>query len=184
VSLEDATQRLGAVAQIGAAAVVLESGDHPGAVAEIDLDRHVADQARSRLANRPQVGQREAGDRLVPELVAVAEQLVTPADRQHHGATVNRPRDGVSLGAQHVGCDQALVAVLAAADVDQVRRGPVEFLAQTRRRVVEADPSPLAAPPQEQDVAPVGVDVHLVRVQGQQPQLHHSASKRSTVEPT
>ena len=51
--------------------------------------------------------------------------------------------------------------------------------------VGEADPAPLAAPLQEDDVAAVGVDVHLLRVEAEDAQLHQASfSSRTTVEPT
>ena len=46
-------------------------------------------------------------------------------------------------------------------------------------------PAPLAAPLQEDDVAAVGVDVHLLGVEAEDAQLHHVLLARTTtVEPT
>ena len=104
-----------------------------GPRAEVDLDRDVADQPRPRLADGLEVGEPEPGDPLVAELVAVAEQLVAAADGEHRGAVVDRGRERVALGREHVLGDQPLVAVLAAADVDQVVGAGVEALARARR---------------------------------------------------
>ena len=80
---------------------------------------------------------------------------------------------------------EPLVAILAAADVDQVVGARVEGLAGAGRGVLEADPAPLAAPPQEDDVAAVGVDVHLVRVEGEEAKGRaHPSPQRTTVDPT
>ena len=110
-------------AQVGAAAVVLEAGDlQRRPVAEVGLDRDVADQPRPGVADGLEVDEAEALDPLLAELVAVAEQLIAAADREHDGAVVDRGRDRLALGLTHVRGDQLLVAVLAAADVEQVVR--------------------------------------------------------------
>ena len=105
------------------------------------------------------------------ELVAVAEQLVAAADGEQRGAVLDGGGDRVALGAQHVLGDEHLVAVLAAADVDQVVLGRVEAVARAGGRVAEGDAPPLAAALQEEDVAAVRVDVHLLRVEREQPEL-------------
>ena len=51
--------------------------------------------------------------------------------------------------------------------------------------VDEADATPFAAPLQEEDGAPVGVDVHLVGIEPEGAKLQYSSSPRTTtVEPT
>ncbi len=65
---------------------------------------------------------------------------------------------------------QRLVAVLAAAHVEEVVRVGVDLLARIGAAELERDPAPFAAPLQEQQVAAVGVDVHQVRVQRADPQ--------------
>ncbi len=173
------------VAQVGAPAVVLEAGDRPRAVAEVGLDRDVADQPLARLAHRLQVGQPEPGQALLAQLVAVAEQLVAAADGEQDGSVVDRRRQRLALARDHVGGDGTLVAVLAAAEVEEVVGRGVDALAGAGGGVGEADPTPLAAPLQEEDVAAVGVDVHLVRVEGEQAELHQASfPSRTTVEPT
>ena len=72
-----------------------------------------------------------------------------------------------------------LVAVLAAAHVEEVVRVRVERLAEARGGVLEAEPAPLAARAQHGDVAAVGVDVHQLRIERQDPQRRH----RTTVLP-
>ena len=66
VAPKDPAQRLGGVAEVGAAAVVLEAGDLDRAVAEVGLDRDVADQPRAGVADRLEVDQREPRIRSAP----------------------------------------------------------------------------------------------------------------------
>ena len=120
-----------------AAGVVLEAGeDAPGgAVAvEVDLDRDVADQARAVGADRLEVDEAEARDLLVGERVAVAEQLVAAADAEHERAAVGGGVQRVALGLDEVQRAQALVAVLAAAEVEEVVRVGVDAPRRGRRR--------------------------------------------------
>src|SRR6187200_621897 len=185
VTGDDFPQGLGLGAEVGAAPVVLEAGDQLRAAAEVCLDCDVADQPRAGLADRLQVGDPQARQLLLAELVAVAEQLVAAADRQEDGAVVGRGGDRLLLAGDHVGGDGALVAVLAAADVEEIVGGRVDRLARAGAAVDEADAPPLAAPLQEEDVAAVGVDVHLLGIEAEHAELHHSPlSSRTTREPT
>ena len=114
----------------------------------------------------------ESRQGLLAELVAVTEQLVATADGKHDRAFADRGDERLALGLRHVGGDGALVAVLPAADVEEVVGGRVDPIAGSGAGVGEADPAPLAAPAQEDDVAAVGVDVHLVGVEGEKAKLH------------
>src|SRR5215213_9897498 len=146
--------------------MVLEAGEDPSGAAQLGLDPDVADQPRPLLADGLEVGDPEAGQPLLAELVAVPEQLVAAAYREQYGAVIGRPGKRLALGCDHVGGDRALVAILPAADVEEVMRGRVDGIAGAGARVGEPDPAPLAAPLQEDDVAAVGVDVHLVWIEG------------------
>ena len=74
--------------------MVLEAGEHAAlAPLELDLDRDVADQPRPVRADRVQIDEPDAGERLVPELVGMAEQLVAAAHGEDDGAA-RRPRRG------------------------------------------------------------------------------------------
>ncbi len=106
------------------------------------------------------------------------EQLVAAADGQQGGAVLDGARDRVALALQHVLGDQHLVAVLAAADVDQVVLGRVEILAGPAP-CTKADPTPLASPLEEEDVPPVGVDVHLLGIEREQSQFAVMAPHRT-----
>src|SRR5262249_14439676 len=107
------------------------------------------------------------------------------ADRQQSDAVLDRGGDGIALAAQHVLGDESLVAVLAAADVDQVVLGGVEPVSGAGGRVAEAHAAPLAATLEGDHVAPVRVDGHLLGVERQQAQLgpaHTGTSSSTTTE--
>src|SRR3954453_10335285 len=74
----------GGLAEAGAAAVVLEACEDPRALAEVDLDGDVADQARAVLSDRLEVDEADARQPAPVELVGVAEQLVAAADAEDH----------------------------------------------------------------------------------------------------
>src|SRR3954471_22675640 len=76
VALEHPPERPRAGPEMGAPAVVLEAGEDLRAAAQVDLDRHVADQPRTRIAHGLEVDEADAGQALAAQLVAVAEQLV------------------------------------------------------------------------------------------------------------
>ena len=65
MALEHPAERLGAGAEAGAPAVVLEAGETRGPV-ELDLDRDVADQPRAVLADGLEVDEAEPGSRSSP----------------------------------------------------------------------------------------------------------------------
>ena len=107
-----------------------------------------------------QVDEPEPRDHLVGERVAVAEQLVAAADAEHERAAVGGGVQRLALGLDEVQRAQALVAVLAAAEVEEVVRVGVDALAEPGGGDAEADPAPGAAPLEHEQVAAVGVDVH------------------------
>ena len=69
---------------------------------------------------------------LVAELVAVAEQLVAAADAEQHGAALGRGVQRVALDRGEVLRAQRLVAVLAAAEVEEVVGVRVDGVAEAR----------------------------------------------------
>jgi hypothetical protein len=72
---------------------------------------------------------------------------------------------GGALGLEQVCGAQPLVAVLAAAYVVDVVSSPVQRLAESAAAQPELDVTPGAAALEHEQVAPIGVDVHQVRVQ-------------------
>ena len=165
MTLEDAAERALGRSQARAAAVVLEAGEHPRRLAQVDLDGDVADQARAVLADGLEVDEADARKPLTSEFVRVAEQLVAAADGEDHLPGRRRVVQRAALDGGEVGGAQGLVAVLAAADVEEVVGVRVQFVAQAGAGELEAHPAPLAALAQEREVAAVGVDVHQVRIE-------------------
>ena len=115
----------------------------PLSAGQAHLDRDVADQPRAVLAHRVQVDEPDPGDPLVAELVVVAEELVAAAHGEDDAAGVGRGVQRVALGVDHVLGAQRLVAVLGAADVEEVVRVGVDALAEPCGDDLEADPAPL-----------------------------------------
>src|SRR5206468_9972147 len=130
-----------------APAVVLEAGEHARAVepGQLDLDRDVADQPRALLAHGAHVDEADAGDLLVAQRVGVPEQLVAAADAEEELAGLRRGVERVALGLDEVERAQPLVAVLAAAQVEEVVGLGVDAVAERRGGDLEADPAPRAA---------------------------------------
>ena len=128
MALDDAAQRLLARSEMRAAGVVLEAGEDapPAVVVEVDLDRDVADQARLVGADRLEVDESEPRDLLVRERVAVTEQLIAAADPEHDRAAPGRGMQRIALGLHEIQGAEPLVAVLAAAEVEQVVRAGVD----------------------------------------------------------
>jgi hypothetical protein len=165
VAREHATQRPLGRAEIGTSAVVLEARDDARAVPKVGLDGAVADQPRSGLAHGVQVHQPNPREPLVAELVRAPEQLIAAADGEHHRTMAGGGVQGIPLGGRHVVGDGDLVAILAAADVEEVMGVGLEALADGARGEREAEPAPLAACAQHGDVAAIGVDVHELRIE-------------------
>ena len=108
---------------------------------ELALDQHVADQTP---ISRHRVQREDAGAGLLaPRAVAVvaAEQLVAAAHGEQDGAAGHGLGQRRAAGCE-IGCDEGLLAVLTAADVEEIGVG--------RRRVAQADLADVevdAAPP-------------------------------------
>ena len=81
-----------------------------------------------------QIDEAEAGDHLVGERVAVAEQLIAAADAEHDRAAAGGGVQRLALGLHEVQRAEALVAILTAAEVEEVVRVGVDGLAEARRR--------------------------------------------------
>ena len=79
------------------------------------------------------------GQPLVAELVAVAEQLQAAADGEHDGAAAGRGVQRVALDRGEVARAQRLVAVLPAADVEEVVRLGIDRVADAGAGQLEAD---------------------------------------------
>ena len=156
--------------------MILKARDRHRPKADVGLDCAVADKPRAGFAHGLQVDEAHARELFASYLVGVAEQLVAAADGEHDGAAVRGRMEGVALCVRHVVGDRRLVAVLAAADVEEVMGVGVEWLLEARRCVLEADPAPLAARAQHGDVAAIGIDVHQLGVERADPQRRHTTT--------
>src|SRR4051794_15917764 len=181
VAVEHAPERRGALAEVRAPPVVLETGELLRALAEIDLDGDVADQPRAGIADGLEVHETHAGEPLAAELVGVAEQLVAAADREYDAPALRGGVERVALDRGEVERAELLVTVLTAAEVEEIVRVRVDLVPEARALELEADAAPLAAPLEQQQVATVGIDVHEIRIQRADPQdaVSHAASPPS-----
>ena len=166
-----------------ASGVVLESGHHRrDAVAEVGLEQHVTDQpllARERLVGEDSCARHP---RAVAAAVAPPEQLVAATDGQHRGAGVDGSAQVVSPCRQ-VGRDERLLTVLAATDVDEVVRPRLERVTGLDARHLERMPSECSAPREHGDVAAVGIDVEVVRIEVGDRDPHDASSQYGRTRP-
>ena len=157
-------ERDGAGIEPGAAAVVLEADQRvlPAGL-ELALDQHVADHAP--LAGDRVERKHPGAGHLHARAVAVAapEQLVAAADRKQR-RSVGQRRLQLLRPPREIGGDQLLLAVLAAAQVDQVAVGRQRLPGADSDHVERVASAPGTAA-QDGDVAAVGVDVELVGVE-------------------
>ena len=152
--------------------MVLEACERPTAPRhELAVEQHVPDHPL--LAGDGLVREEtDAGHRVaVAAEVTTAEQLVAAADREQRRAVRNGRLDRVSLR-DEIGRDQRLFAVLAAADVVEVVLAGRELRRPPRAPSLELVPAERCPPPKDGDVAAVGVDVQVLRVQVSDADLH------------
>ena len=176
---DDAAERLGAVVEDRAAGVVLEARERlagPGAV-----EQHVADhpalagdRRERQQADPGQLGAREVA-------VVAAEQLVAAAHREECGSALDSRVQRRALG-REVGRDELLLAILAAADVEEL--DPVrDGIAEPDRRHLELVAAGGGAHRQHGDVPAVCVDVEVLGVQVTDADLHACFSQKSETSP-
>ena len=153
--------------------MVLEAGERPlRARLELALEQDVADHP-PRSGDR--VERQEADARqLLTALVTVvtAEQLIAPAHGQEGGAgpgclSQRRPERG------ELRCDQRLLAILAAADVEEVVLPVPNLGARAQGPHLELIAAPGGPALEHGDVAAVGVDVEVIREQMADDQRSH-----------
>jgi hypothetical protein len=143
---------------------------------ELALEQDVADHPplAGHRVQRQQAGSRQ----LVAALVAVEapEQLVPAADRQGGGTTLDRLGQRGAHGRERRR-DQLLLTVLAATDVVEVVLARPDEVAGPERPHLELVPAPGRAARQHRNVAPVGVDVEVLRKEVADDDLHAAASQ-------
>src|SRR4029077_7212702 len=121
---------------------------------------------------------------LVTALVAieVTEELIAAAHRQRRGSALDRLVQG---GAQRCQSrrDQLLLAVLAAAHVEEVVLAGAHAVVRAERPHLELVPPPGGPLRQNGDVAAVGVDVQVVREEVADDEPHAASSQYGLTKP-
>src|SRR5207247_7662662 len=147
-------------------AVVLETDERArGQAFDARQHDHVADEALlPRL--RGHIDESDAVETLaVRGLVVVAEELVAPAHGEDLRAAADRVLQRLLLELLEVVVDQGLLAVLPAAEEEDVDVVHADDRSALQLHDPGLQPSPLGAAEQGEDVAAVAVDVHQVRVE-------------------
>jgi hypothetical protein len=162
---EHAPERLRARIELRPARMVLEPGQRSSpSRLELALDQDVADHARL-AGDGLEREETDAGHVLAVEAaVAAAEQLVAAADGQDGRAARDRLVQRLRLVREVLG-DEQLLAILASADVVEVVRARIDRVVRPDRRHPELVPPPGGPPREHGDVAAVGVDVEVVRIE-------------------
>ena len=117
-----------------------------------------------------------------PVAVVAPEQLVAAAHGEEGRAAGDRVLECRAFGFD-VGCDERLLAILAAADVEQVDLSSVHALADADRGDLELMAASCGTLGQHGDVAAVGVDVQVVRVEMPDADLHAARSQYGRANP-
>ena len=173
---DDSAERLGARVEASPARVVLEAGDRTRvARIELALEEHVADHpplARDGLEGQ----QPDAGHVFAVEAaIAASEQLVAAAHRKERraaGGDCLFQRLGLR---REVAGHEQLLAILAATHVIQIVRTGHDRIAHAELGQLEVMPAPRRPARQHRDVAAVGVDVQVVRVEVADANRRHAA---------
>ena len=103
--------------------------------------------------------------------VAAAEELVAAANCKQRCTVRDGPFDCRTLGDEVRG-DQELLAILAAADVEQVQLVGTDSVADGDSRHFELVAAQRGPPGEHRDVAAVGVDVEVLGIEVADPDLH------------
>ena len=107
-----------------------------------------------------------------PVAVEAAEELVAAADREQRRRRLPTASSSSAALRRDVRRNERLLAVLAAADVEEIVLSGPQRIAHPDRPHLELDPAPGGAPGQNGHVAAVGVDVQVVRVEVADDDLH------------
>src|SRR5438132_8089444 len=163
--------------------MVLEADQRPSLAVQVGFDEHVAN-VPLWAGHAADVKQTGAGQLLTLDGgVALAQQLIAAADRQQRRAVFDGLADSLAFLTQEIGRDHRLLAILAAAEEDQVCLGRIERVSQGQLLDFELDTPPLRSTPERQHVAAIAIDAHQVRVEVNEPNLPRShARTRSAAE--
>lgn len=177
VAAADPGEGGGAWIQEGLAAVVFEPNDRFGLKRQGEFSYQVPDQPPG---SGDGVGGEdpEAFNPLVRVRLKIAsEELIAAADEESR-QPIAGGRCEIGLMAQEILGDQGLAAVLAAAEKDDIGRGPVHDISDSRVLYLKFYSSPCASSFEGLDIAEVAVEVHLVGVEMDEAELHQSVSRR------
>jgi hypothetical protein len=171
----DSAERLGAIIQPRDTGVVLEARERPAnARLELAVEEAVADHpalARDRLQRKePRAGQLRA----TPAAIETAEELVPAAHRQQRRTGADSLTQSLT-SRREVRSDELLLAVLAAADVEEVVLTGPQLVADTDRFDRELQPARRRPAFEDGNVAPVGVDVQVLGVEMPDADRRHAA---------
>ena len=172
VARHDPAERRRALVEQRPTRVVLEARDRRAdRLGERALEQNVADHPPLPSDRLVREERRPGHPGAVAAPVAPSEELVATADRQQRGTAVDGCADRLSaLG--EVRRDHRLLAILAAADVEEVVR-PVERRRAERDRCDDELMAPRGGATLEHgDVPPVGVDVQVCGIEVGDADLH------------
>ncbi len=163
--------------------VVLEPRDRRrDSTAELDLKQHVADQPPLPGEGLEREEACARHPRAVAASVPAPEQLVAAAHRKERRSRLDRPPEVVAPPCK-VGRDEGLLAILAAADVDEVERRRVERVAGLHGCHLERVAAEGRPAREHGDIAAVGVDVEVVRVEVCDADPHGASSQNGRTRP-
>ena len=173
---DDAAERLGARVEDRAPGVVLEAGQRLARPRRSRAARRRSSAARPRpcaSGSRPIPGSSLAGD----VAVEAAEQLVAAADGEEGGAALDSLAQRVRPSSTRSWRDERLLAILAAADVEEVDLAAGTGSPMPIARTSSSWPRSARALGEHGDVAAVGVDVQVVGIEVADADLHAARSQ-------
>ena len=177
---QNAAERLGARVQVRPSGVILEAGQRlPGPLA---LEENVSDHPplAGDGVEREEAAARQLGAAAVA--VEASEQLVSAADGEEGSAAGHCVGQRRALG-RDIRSDQRLLAILSAAHVIEIDLVCAHVVADADVRHFQVVAAPRRALPQDRDVAAVGVDVQVVRVEVPDADLHAARSQYGRTNP-
>ena len=146
------------------------------------LEQHVADQAPvpGDRFEREDAGARH--QRAVAAAIAAPEQLVAAAYGEECGPRLDGSAESSATGGE-IGRDERLLAILPAADVDQVERRRVQLVTRLDSGHLEGMTAQRRAADEDCDVAAVGIDVEIVRIEVGDADPHGPSSQYGRARP-
>ena len=120
--------------------------------------------------------------RAVAAAIAAPEQLVAAAYGEERGPGLDGSAELVPTGGE-IGRDERLLAILPAADVDQVEGRRVQLVTRLDSGHLEGMTAQRRAADEDCDVAAVGIDVEIVRIEVRDADPHGASSQYGRTRP-